>query len=102
MKGHYSYTQTVATGPQGTAPVEVKHDIAGAVPMTEAARLTAYLRQNRRSPVVDVGGYYEEYERELTPRQLRQLRRQMRRATCRAAKTLSPVARDMVLAQPHS
>lgn len=102
MKGQYNFVQTVHTGPQGSVPVPVKHDYEGAVPMTESVRLGTYLRQNNQSDAGAGGGYYEDYDRELTTRQVRQLRHQIRRATMRAAKTLSPVARDMVLGRPRS
>lgn len=76
MKGTYAFTQTVMTGPQGTAAVEVKHDYSGAVPMTEAYREFAYFSQTG-------------HRRPLTVRQLRQLRRMRSRAVARASKAVS-------------
>lgn len=83
MKGQYKFVQTVHTGPQGSVPVAVKHDYEGAVPLTEAERLSRYLVQN------DAPGtaYGFAAMTHLTVPQLRQVRRARRRSIARAACT---------------
>lgn len=94
MKGRYSYTQIVHTGPEGSVPVEVKHDYEGAVPMTRTARASRYLRQNGVAipAVSDLDSYKDGAL--FTVRQRRQQRRAGWRAIARAARSYGPQARS--------
>lgn len=85
MKGTYKFVQTVHTGPQGSVAVKVKHNYEGAVPLTDAERISRYLTSNN-APAHAYGKSAPDF---LTIPQMRQIRRSRRRAIGRAARAFS-------------